>query len=240
VFAPIDLAVTLATLAGKEVAENADMLSIAVWLVSTAVSVAGTTLSLVFFSGIIDRIVAVDQHGHDDAPLLDIVRNLPTARLILASLLTTVLIVAGILLLVIPGLILVVLFCVVGPLIVIEDLRPWAGVRRSARLVWRHFLLATTVVLVPTMLEEELTSWLERLSWYESPLPHLAIDVASTILVGGLIGVVEVTLAHALIADARRRRADHDGLQESSVSSDDGSRRIEPATEGGATAADAT
>ncbi len=35
---------------------------------------------------------------------------------------------------------------------------------------------------------------------------HLSIDVASTIFVGGLIGVLEVTLAHALIADAKRRR----------------------------------
>ena len=82
----------------------------------------------------IDRIVAVDQHGHEEAPLLHILRSLPT------------------------------------------------------------------------MLEEQLSLWLERLTWYESPLVRLPIDVASTILVGGLVGVLEVTLAHALIAVHRRRR----------------------------------
>ena len=56
------------------------------------------------------------------------------------------------------------------------------------------------------MLEEEITSSLENFHWYENPLVHLSIDVASTIFVGGLIGVLEVTLAHALIADAQRRR----------------------------------
>jgi hypothetical protein len=206
VFAPIDLVVTLATSAARNAAEQADVLNGVVWVSASAIGVAGTTLSLVFFAGVIDRIVAVDQQGHADASLLRILRGLPTLRLILASSLAAMLVIAGLLLLVVPGLILMVLLCVVGPLIVIEDLRPWAGVRRSARLVRPHFLLATIVVLVPTMLEEQLMSWLESYPWYESPFPHLTIDVASTIFIGGLIGVMEVTLAHALIADLRRRK----------------------------------
>jgi len=206
VFAPIDLVVTLASAAAKDAAEKADVLSIVVGVAGTAASLAGTTLSLVFFAGVIDRIVAVDQLGDEDAPLLRILQDLPTARLILAGTLASALIVAGLLLLIVPGLLLMVLLCLVGPLVVIEDLRVWASVRRSARLVWRHLFLTTIVVLVPTMLEEELSTWLERYSWYEHPLVHLPFDVASTILVGGLIGVLEVTLAHALIADHRRRR----------------------------------
>jgi hypothetical protein len=205
VFAPIDLVVTLATEAAKDVAENADVLSAVVWVTNTAVSVAGTTLSLIFFAGVIDRIVAVDQHGHDEAPLPDILRGLPTGRLVLAGIVATALILAGLLLLLLPGFLLMVLFSIVGPLIVIEDLHVWASLRRSALLVWPHFFLALTVVLIPTMLEEELTSSLKEFSWYQSPLIHLSIDVASTIFVGGLIGVIEVTLAHALIADRRRR-----------------------------------
>ena len=163
-------------------------------------------LSLIFFAGVIDRIVAVDQHGGEDVPLRGILRSLPTMRLILGGAFATALILAGLILLLVPGFMLMVLFCIVGPLIVIEDLPVWASLRRSARLVWPHFLLATIVVLVPTMLEEELTASLETFRWYENPLVHLSIDVASTIFVGGLIGVLEVTLAHALIADYRRRR----------------------------------
>jgi hypothetical protein len=229
VFAPIDLVVTLATEAAKDVAERADVLSTVVWVSGTGVSVAGTTLSLIFFAGVIDRIVAVDQYGEAATPLLDILRRLPTWRLIMAGTLATALILAGLLLLLVPGFILMVLFCVVGPLLVIEDLRVWAGLRRSARLVWPHFFLATVVVLVPTMLEEELTASLEAVRWFENPLVHLSLDVASTILVGGLIGVLEVTLAHALIADAKRRREGTSGLQDSASLSEEGSRRIGPA-----------
>jgi hypothetical protein len=206
VFAPIDLVVTLATMIAKDAVEHADVMAVTLWVAGTVVSVTGTMLSLVFFAGVIDRLVAVDQYGEDYAPLFHIVRNVPTVRLIVASLLAAGLIIAGILLFVVPGLLLMVLLCVVGPVVVIEHLHPWAACLRSAKLVWPHSLLATTVVLLPTVLEEELTSWLETLSWYESPLPHLTIDVGSTILVGGLIGVIEVTLAHALIADYRRRR----------------------------------
>jgi hypothetical protein len=225
VFAPIDLVVTLATEAAKDVAEKADVLSTVVWLSGTAIGVAGTTLSLILFAGVIDRIVAVDQLDEDDAPLRDILRGVPTLRLVLAGVLATALIIAGLILLLVPGFILMVLFCVVGPLVVIEDLRVWASMRRSARLVWPHFFLATIVVLVPTMLEEELTSSLETFRWYDSPFAHLSIDVASTIFIGGLIGVVEVTLAHALIADAKRRRGDGGGLQKRGASSDERSRR---------------
>jgi hypothetical protein len=37
-------------------------------------------------------------------------------------------------------------------------------------------------------------------------LVRLPVDIVVTLLVGGIIGVLEVTLAHALIADQRRRR----------------------------------
>jgi hypothetical protein len=80
---------------------------------------------------------------------------------------------------------------------------------------------------------------LEGLSWYEHPLVYLPIDVASTIFVGGLIGVLEVTLAHALIADAKRRRRSG-ALQDPASPSDKRSRRMEPVAETRAPAAHVT
>ncbi len=44
------------------------MSSTVVWVTSTAVGVAGTTLSLILLADVIYRIVAVEQHGYDDAP----------------------------------------------------------------------------------------------------------------------------------------------------------------------------
>ena len=95
VFAPIDLVVTLATMAATDYAEQSDVLSVFLWTSGTALGVAGTVLSLVFFAGVIDRIVAVDQKGEEDLPLGDVLRGLPTLRLILASILTAALTVVG-------------------------------------------------------------------------------------------------------------------------------------------------
>ena len=122
-FAPIDFVVTLATTMATDYAEQSDVLSVFLWTSGTALGVAGTTLSLVFFAGVIDRIVAVDQKGEEDLPLTVVLRGLPTARLILASILTAVLTVIGLLLFLLPGFALMVLFAVVGPVIVIEELR---------------------------------------------------------------------------------------------------------------------
>ena len=213
VFAPIDLVVTLATAAAKDVAENSDTLSLVLWTSGTAVGIAGTMLSLVFFAGVIDRIVAVDQHGEEDLPLKVILRRLPVWRLLLASSISAALIVAGLILLLIPGFVLMVLFAVVGPVIVIEDLGAWRGLRRSVGLTWRHAFLVIVTVLVPTTLDEELSGWLEHFRWYEHPWVALPLDVGSTIIVGGLVGVLEVTLAHALIADQRRRHAEKAAAQ---------------------------
>jgi hypothetical protein len=206
VFAPIDLAVTLATEAATAYAERSDVLSVFLWTSGTALGVAGTILSLVFFAGVIDRIVAVDQKGEEDLPLHEILRGLPTLRLVLASVVAAALTVLGLLLFLVPGFALMVLFAIVGPVIVIESRGVWSGLARSAGLTSRHGILVVVTVLIPTTLDEQLSSWLERFAWYEHPWIHLPLDVGSTIIVGGLVGVLEVTLAHALIADQRRRR----------------------------------
>jgi hypothetical protein len=206
VFAPIDLVVTLATSLATAYAERSDVLSRFLWTSGIALSIAGTMLSLVFFAGIVDRIVAVDQKGEEDLPLGDVLRGLPTGRLIAASFLSAAIVVVGLLLLLLPGFVCMVLFAIVGPVIVIEDLGVRQALRRSAQLTRRHALLVIVTVLIPTALDEELSSWFERFGWIEHLWVRVPIDVVSTIVVGGLVGVLEVTLAHALIAEHRRGR----------------------------------
>lgn len=205
VFAPIDLVVTLATDLASDVAERSDVLSLLLWTSGTALSVAGTMLSLVFFAGVIDRFVAVDQKGEEDLPLREILRRLPTLRLIGASLLSAALTVAGLLLFLVPGFACMVLLAVVGPVIAIEDLSVLRGLRRSATLTWRHSLLVIVTVLIPTTLDEAFSSWLEHFDWYAHPWIVLPLDTGATVVIGGLVGVLEVTLAHALIAAQRQR-----------------------------------
>ena len=183
----------------------------------------------------------MDQHGHEDAPLHEIVRHLPFTRLVVTSFVATALIAAGFVAFIVPGFVLLVLWSILGPLIVIEDLRVFPALRRSARLVWPHFLLALVVVAIPTLLEDVPLSMLERFSWYEQPLVRVPVDVLATLVLGGIIGVIEVTLAHALIADEKRRRGgDGDGLEEPGSPSDGSSRKMESAAESRAPAANPT
>ena len=206
VFAPIDLVVTLATGLATAYAEESDVLGVVFWTSGTALGIAGTMLSLVFFAGIVDRIVAVDQKGEEDLPIGEVLQGLPAGRLIAASFASTAIVVVGLVLLLLPGFVFMVLFAVVGPVIVIEDLGVRKALRRSAQLTRRHALLVVVTVLLPTALDEELSSWFERFGWIEHVWVRVPVDVASTIIVGGLVGVLEVTLAHALIAETRRRR----------------------------------
>jgi hypothetical protein len=214
VFAPIDLVVTVGTTLAVNFAERSDVLSMFLWTSGTALSVAGTTLSLVFFSGVVDRIVAEDQKGEEDLPIREMLRRLPTLRLIAASLLAAAFTVVGLLFLLVPGFVCMVLFAIVGPVLVIEDLGVWAALKRSASLTKSHALLVIVTVLIPTTLDEELSSWFEHFAWYAHPWVQLPLDVGSTIVIGGIVGVLEVTLAHALIRDLRRRREELAGAHD--------------------------
>ena len=132
-----------------------------------------------------------------------------------------------------------ILFAVVGPVIVIEDLGVWQGLKRSASLTRSHALLVIVTVLIPTTLDEELSSWFERFGWIEHVWVRVPLDVASTIVVGGLVGVLEVTLAHALIADRRRRREALRGARRRAGQAEAGAgRREAPQAEAEAQAAD--
>ena len=152
VFAPIDLVVTLATGAATDVAEKSDVLSKIVWTGGTALGVAGTALSLVFFAGVIDRIVAVDQKGEDDLPIrASPPTTSPRCAWSLAAVLTAVFTDRR------PDPLprarassCMVLFCVVGPIVVIEGAeRLAAAFERSAALVGPHFFLALVTVIDP-------------------------------------------------------------------------------------------
>ncbi len=108
---------------------------------------------------------------------------------------------------VLPGLVLAILLGVVGPVLVIEDLRVWPALKRSVRLVLPHFFLVFLLVFVPTSLEESFVEWAEHGAHGNVAL-WLVIDVSLTALVGSFVGLLEITLAHGLIADRTRRLAD--------------------------------
>ena len=109
----------------------------------------------------------------------------------------------GAALFVVPGLIVFTLFCLVGPLINIEDIGVRAAFRRSAELVrrtvWPTFLLAT----IPTYVEITLVHGFQFAS---AEQPYLVAFVVSALIgatVGAAVGLLEVTLCYELLSAER-------------------------------------
>ena len=166
-------------------------------------AMALATLGGVFYGGYLDAAVGEDYLGHGPRSVANVLRHLPYRRLVAADLALTALeAVAGVLF-VVPALVLATLLCIVGPLVNIEGRSVRRTLVRSARLVAPHFLLAFCVVTLPTLLEHELVGLLELLVIHRSPLEVLVGFGVAAAFVFGLIGVIEVTLAHELVVRDR-------------------------------------
>ena len=106
--------------------------------------------------------------------------------------------VVGATFLVIPGLVALTLFGIVGPLIVSERLGVFAALRRSVHLVRRHLWVAFAAIALPFLAEQliedgMLTIWPSNI--WESAL----VSIALTLIVGVAVALVEVVLAYELI-----------------------------------------
>jgi dTDP-L-rhamnose 4-epimerase len=160
-------------------------------------------LGSVFLSGVLVRLAGVAEHGQRDPRISTVLRALPWGALILADLLVTLAFVVGALLLIIPGLVALVLFCVAGPVIEIEHRRAVAGMRRSVQLVRQRFWKVALIAGLPLLV----ANWLES----ELPEPHGAEDIVTALVVWSagegvleaLIGLLLVEVCYRLIAAER-------------------------------------
>ena len=111
------------------------------------------SLSHHFLAGLLERVVAADRHGHRRPSLGEVVRGLPWARLIVADLVLTALILAGLAAFVVPGLVVMTWFAVVLPLVNLERRPVPATFARSYHLVrghsWRVAFVAVTAFAIP-------------------------------------------------------------------------------------------
>lgn len=156
---------------------------------TSAVSLLGT----VFLSGLICRLTSATEAGGQRPSLGQVARSLPWVRLVLGDIAVVLIVLAGVLLLVIPGLIALTLLAITGPVIEIEDRKVAAALRRSAQLIrsayWRCFLLAG----LPLMLVNELEAVL--------PEPHAGGEIAEVLAIKGIVeGAVEAAISLVLVA----------------------------------------
>jgi hypothetical protein len=184
----------------------ADRANLPVSLVAGLSSSAVSLLGAVFLSGFLCKLISEERDGSDDVSVRKVMRTLAWWRLIGADLLVALLVVIGALLLVIPGLIAVNLFAVVGPVIEIEDRRVLGALRRSAHLVRRHFWTVALLVTLPVAGASALDV---RPASETAPaiLAALATRGLAGAVVEAAIGLVAVKLCVRLIALDRERIA---------------------------------
>lgn len=171
---------------------------------AAAASVASAVFSMVgvvLYAGILDKVVGAHLHGHPDLTLREIRRSLPLARLVGADVVLALATLAGVALLVVPGVVVFTMWSLVGPVITIEDRRVFSALGRSWRLVRHAFWLTLLLVTLPLQFEQMAMHAIHYTDIFEHPLlPAFLLNGLLGMVIGSIVGLVEVVLAYDLIA----------------------------------------
>jgi hypothetical protein len=158
-------------------------------------------VGVVIYAGILDKVVGAHLHGHPDLSLREVWRVLPLGRLVAADALLTVATLTGLALFVIPGVIIFTLWSLVGPVITIEDRRVTSAFRRSWELVRGCFWLTFGLVTLPLKLEQAVLHAIHYAEVFDHPLvPAFLLNGLLGMIIGSVVGLIEVVLAYELIA----------------------------------------
>jgi len=122
-----------------------------------------------------------------------------------ADVLITIASLIGALFLVIPGVILFTLFAITGPVVNIEHLGAIPAMKRSAGLVRPHFWLVFFLVTLPLLVEHQAIHWAHELVFGHALIEVFIVQGITGMIVGSFVGLVEVNVAYALVAQDRAR-----------------------------------
>ena len=159
------------------------------------------TVGVVVYAGILDKVVGAHMHGHPDLNIREIWTVLPLRRLVAADVVLVVAMLVGLALFVVPGVIIFTMWSLVGPVITIEDQSVRGALRRSWRLVRPYFWLTLCLVTLPLQVEQAVLHWIDYTRIFEHPfLPAFLLNGLLGMVIGSIVGLVEVVLAYELIA----------------------------------------
>jgi uncharacterized membrane protein YesL len=162
-----------------------------------------SSAGVVFYAGLLDKVVGTHLHGHPDLSLREVWRVLPIGRLLAADVVLVTATLVGLALFVVPGVVLFTLWSLVGPLITIEERTVRSALGRSWRLVRRNFWLTFLLVTLPLQLEETVLHAIHYTEVFDHPLvPAMCLNGVLGAVVGSVVGLIEVVLAYELIAAA--------------------------------------
>ena len=180
-------------------------------ITSTAAAVLAMA-GVVVYAGILDKVVGAHLHGHPDLSLREIWSVLPLGRLAAADVLLASATLAGTALFVIPGIVIFTLWSLVGPVITIENRSVGSAFSRSWQLVRPHFWVTLCLVTLPLEVEQAVLHAVHYTEVFEHPLvPAFLLNGLLGMIIGSIVGLVEVVLAYELIAHVDRRTPGPDG-----------------------------
>jgi hypothetical protein len=172
------------------------LVAVPLGIVMTAVSAGG----VVVFAGYLDLIVQRDRLGRDPEALSEVAPRLPIWRLLAANAVLFALVAIGSAFFLVPGLVVLTWFSLVGSMIVIGGATSlWDGFARSRRVVRGHFWLVLLMVTVPLVLEHDIVLAVEHAVDGWSDAAAIVSAVVIVLLVNTSVGLVEVVLAEDLL-----------------------------------------
>ena len=180
--------------------------------IASTASAVFSMVGVVVYAGILDKVVGAHLHGHPDLTMRQIFKVLPLGRLILADIVLATATAIGLALFVIPGVIVFTLLALVGPVITIEDRALRDAFARSASLVRPHFWRAFILVTIPIQIEQGILHAIHYSDIFEHPaVPALFVNGLLGMVIGSIVGLVEVVLAYELIEHRRLERLPQSG-----------------------------
>ncbi len=170
-----------------------------VYVLAVVVVAFAGIFAATFYAGVVDRTVGALRGATPEFGVTQILRELPYWRLIRAELLYIALVAVGSLALVVPGLVAMTVFSIVGPVMLIEDRAVFDTFRRSSRLVRPSFWPAVATTVVPLVIESFLSDLLLTSTAQPPVAVELLVECAFAALVSSFVGLLVTQTAYQLI-----------------------------------------
>lgn len=160
----------------------------------------------VVYAGYLDEAVGHEYFRGHRLRVRTILRTLPWGRLVVADLILIIGTIIGLSLFILPGLIWLTLFTLVGPVIVQERHGVVDGFKRTLELsrgAWRMILILVVALLVAEQVVHEAIHQATHHSdfWVQVTASWLVAAI-----IGGIVGLVEVALATELMTRSPREK----------------------------------
>ena len=176
------------------------------FLIVIAITLAIRLFGPVVYAGYLEAAVGHEYYHGERVRFGAVLRSLPWVRLVVADIVLVAGTVIGLALFVIPGLVWLTLFALVGPVIVQERLPVIAAFRRTFQLS-RNAWKMIAILIVVLLGAEHFIKEVMHEALHESALgAQIFGEWLLAAVIGGIIGLVEVALATELIARSRGRQ----------------------------------